>query len=56
MQCPRCQSEDVVKAGKQKGKQKYWCNGCQRHFQESYEREKPNYTSGSRDRYWRDKN
>lgn len=51
MNCPRCQSSDITKTGKQNGKQKYWCNACQKHFLETYDRGKPNYSSGTRDRY-----
>ncbi|MDW8352252.1 MAG: IS1 family transposase [Anaerolineae bacterium] len=33
MKCPRCQSESVVKRGKNhSGSQRYLCKACNRHF------------------------
>jgi len=52
MDYPRCNSSDTTKTGKQGGKQKYFCNDCKKHFLESYQRDKPNFSSGTRDRYW----
>lgn len=58
MQCPRCNAEETCKAGKQNGKQKYWCSGCCKHFLDHYSPDhnngKPNYSSGTRDRYWQE--
>lgn len=57
MQCPRCESSDVSRAGRQNGKYKYFCNGCQRHFLDSYDPNRnegnPNYSAGTRDQHYR---
>ncbi len=37
MKCPHCQSDQIRKYGKTKGKQRYHCQACGRYFQSSYE-------------------
>ncbi len=34
IECPRCQSRKIVKRGRENGKQRYICRGCQRAFTE----------------------
>lgn len=34
IECPRCQSRELVKRGLENGKQRYICRGCQRSFTE----------------------
>jgi DNA-directed RNA polymerase subunit RPC12/RpoP len=34
IECPRCQSRKIVKRGRERGKQRYICRGCQRAFTE----------------------
>jgi transposase-like protein len=36
MICPDCQSDRVVKNGRQQGKQRYICRGCGRQFLDPY--------------------
>ena len=37
MQCPRCESDKIVKNGRRKDKQNYLCRNCDRQFIETYD-------------------
>ena len=37
MQCPRCESDKIVKNGQRKDKQNYLCRNCARQFIETYD-------------------
>lgn len=37
MQCPRCQSDKIVKNGWRKDKQNYLCRNCSRQFLKTYD-------------------
>ena len=37
MQCPKCESNKIVKNGRRKGKQNYLCRNCGRQFINTYD-------------------
>jgi transposase-like protein len=37
MQCPKCQSDKIVKNGRRKDKQNYLCRNCKRQFIDTYD-------------------